>query len=324
MKLFIREHILLVIVQLFQMILLVGLLALANFHEFKFIFYLTFLHFFLLFLYLIYRYLSRKNFYQRLCRSITDLDDALEQIENTPISNALAELLRSQYKVYQKWVLAEEKKQEEYHLFLDRWIHQMKTPVAVLRLMAEELDEPEASNLREEVDHLQTGLNMVLHMARVRTIEHDFQTRKIVLMDVIQSVNKENRRLYIRNQVYPKVEEEQRGIVVETDLKWLEFILSQLLENAVKFSQGKAKEVRIRLGQVEGRKYIEIRDYGVGIVKEDEKRIFHLFFTGENGRKFRESTGIGLYLVKQVLNYLGHEITVESTYGEGTTFRILF
>lgn len=69
---------------------------------------------------------------------------------------------------------------------------------------------------------------------------------------------------------------------------------------------------------------LEVKDFGVGIPEADKRRIFDAFYTGENGRKFRESTGMGLYLIKESVEYLHHRIEFESRVGEGTTFRILF
>jgi signal transduction histidine kinase len=57
---------------------------------------------------------------------------------------------------------------------------------------------------------------------------------------------------------------------------------------------------------------------------ETNSRVFEPFYTGENGRKFRESTGMGLYLTKEAAEYLGHRIELDSKVGEGSTFRIIF
>ncbi|MDR2992907.1 MAG: sensor histidine kinase, partial [Bacillus cereus] len=69
---------------------------------------------------------------------------------------------------------------------------------------------------------------------------------------------------------------------------------------------------------------LEIKDYGVGIPTTDLPRVFNPFYTGENGRKFKESTGMGLYLVKEVCEKLNHKIELESEVGKGTKVRIIF
>src|SRR5699024_4837305 len=141
---------------------------------------------------------------------------------------------------------------------------------------------------------------------------------------LIQDVNQEYKRFFIRHKVYPNVIEEQKELTVETDEKWLFFIISQLVHNAVKYSAGSAETFNIRLAQTNGQARLEIQDFGIGIPKEDLKRIFDAFYTGENGRKYRESTGVGLFLVSEITQHLGHSLTVDSVVGEGTVFKVKF
>ena len=87
---------------------------------------------------------------------------------------------------------------------MDQWVHQMKTPLSVIELTAQNLDEPDSSSIREETERMKRGLNTVLYMARLRTIEQDFHIKPVTLSNV-NEVNGENKRFYIRNQVYPKL-----------------------------------------------------------------------------------------------------------------------
>src|SRR5699024_219495 len=144
---------------------------------------------------------------------------------------------KTQYNAYESNRLALEKKQEQYFMFLDRWIHQMKTPVSVLNLMAKDLDEPEASNFQEEIDRLQKGLNMVLYMSRVRTMEHDFRIHLLDLFVMVQDVVKEHKQLFIRNKLYTNRHIPEKTMI-QTHEKWFHFIWTQLVEIAVKYSTG--------------------------------------------------------------------------------------
>lgn len=324
MKLFMKEHILLIVVQMIQMVLMTGIFWLAGFRDIELILYSMLLGLFLLCCYLLYHYVSRRQFYRRLQTPIQSLDETLETLDGAPISESLYQLLKSQYSVYQGQIMELKKKQEEHFIFMDRWVHQMKTPLSVIELMAKDLDEPASSSFREETDRLKTGLQMVLSMARLRSIERDFQIKKISLINLVKNVNNENKRLFIRNNIFPQIKEMTENITVESDEKWLFFILTQLIHNAVKYSQGKAQHINITLDVRDKRAILEIEDEGVGIPKEDIRRIFDAFYTGENGRRFRESTGVGLFLVKEVIDYLGHEIEVDSTVGKGSTFLIIF
>lgn len=323
MKLFLREHCLLIILQLIQFTVIVGIIWLAGFRNMKIVFYSIFLSFLFLLGYLVYQYISRRKFYNRLIRPIATLDETLEDLDQAPISQALQHLLKKQYNQFQKQIIQLNEKQEEHLIFMDLWIHQMKTPLAVIELTAKELDEPDSSSLREEVDRIKNGLQTILYMSRLRTIEQDFQIKRVSLNDLVREISQENKRLFIRNQVYPKVIEQQE-IIVESDEKWLFFMMNQLVHNAVKYSAEKSTQIIIKLYRISDHSVFEITDFGVGIPKEDMKRIFDAFYTGKNGRIFRESTGVGLYLTNEVAHYLGHQLEVESTVGEGTTFRITF
>ena len=324
MKLFLREHTLLIFTQCGQFIVIVGLFWLAGFRDMQVAFYSVFLGLFFLGCYLTYQYMSRRAFYERLSNPIQTFDESNQSLENTPIAVSLKRLLTSQYKLYQEEIVIFSKQQEEHVIFMDRWIHQMKTPLSVIELLAQDLDEPDSSNVREETDRLKTGLNTVLYMARLRSVESDFHITQIELRKLIQEVNNDNKRLFIRNQIYPEIRDDTDGLVVEGDEKWLFFMITQIIQNAVKYSANKSDKVWIHLYKRSNRVVCDITDHGVGIPTEDMKRLFDPFFTGANGRKFRESTGVGLYLVKEVANYLGHRIEVESAVGKGTTFRIVF
>ncbi len=94
---------------------------------------------------------------------------------------------------------------------MDQWVHQMKTPLSVIELTAQNLDEPESSSIREETERMKTGLNTILYMARLRTIEQDFRIKPVALADIVHEVNRENKRFYIRSQVYPKFKEVKKA-----------------------------------------------------------------------------------------------------------------
>lgn len=167
------------------------------------------------------------------------------------------------------------------------------------------------------------GLEMVLYMARLETFEQDFYVERVSLEDIVQEVIHENKRLFIRSYVYPEVKVNQH-FAVETDRKWFRFILNQVISNAIKYSAGSRKNVTIVALARELSVILEIQDCGVGISKEDLPRVFRPFYTGENGRKFKESTGMGLYLVKNIIERLDHKIEIESEVGKGTKVRIIF
>jgi len=324
MRLFLKEHTLLIFVQAVQMLVFLSIFWFDGYRDIKLFAYAVFLSFFILSSYFLYYYLSRQKMYKRLSQPLETLDDSYQKTDDAPISKAFDEVLRTQYKLFQNQLKSVEKEQEEHRKFMDQWVHQMKTPLSVIELTAQNLDEPESSSIREETEVMKTGLNTVLYIARLKTIEQDFHIKPVNLVKLIDEVNGENKRFYIRNKVYPKLEVKKAGMTVESDEKWLFFILTQLISNAVKYSSGISNRIVISIYEREKQAILEVKDFGIGIPESDKRRIFDPFFTGENGRRFRESTGMGLYLTKETLNILGHQIEMESAPGKGTTFRIVF
>lgn len=324
MKLFLREHLLLIVLQVLQFTLFGSIMWLGGFRNSHLIFYSIFIGLFFLVCYLIYHYYSRKHYYNRLMTRMTTLDESQLRYDQAPIAKALKELLQSQYNLYEETIMQLQNKQDEHLRFLDRSVHQMKTPLSVIELMAKDLDEPASSDLREEIDRIKDGLSTVLYMGRLRSIQHDFHVKMVELRSIIQEVNKDNKRYYIRNDVYPVVHFESEQISVESDEKWLYFIVTQIVQNAVKYSAGVSKQIRFNIYKRGNETVLEIEDDGIGIPAHDVKRIFEPFFTGENGRKYRESTGVGLFIVKEAATYLGHKLEIDSEVGKGTVFRIIF
>ncbi|MCS0825916.1 sensor histidine kinase [Cytobacillus firmus] len=324
MKLFLKEHALLIAVQVVQFFIILAIYWLDGYRHLLPALYGIFLGLIFLTAYLTYHYFSRRKFYKRLTEELASLDDSFQTTENSPISQALDHLLKEQYRHYQTRIKELESRQEEHLKFMDQWVHQMKTPLSVIELIAQNLDEPDSSSIREETDRMKTGLNTILYMARLRTIEQDFHIKPVHLSQIIHEVNGENKRLYIRNGVYPNLLQEKQDMIVETDEKWLFFMLSQLINNAVKYSRGKSNRIDISIFEKNGEAVLEVKDFGAGIPEADKRRVFEPFYTGENGRKFRESTGMGLYLTKEAADHLGHRIELESKMGEGSLFRLIF
>ncbi|WP_440896342.1 sensor histidine kinase [Amphibacillus sp. Q70] len=324
MILFLKEHIGLCVSQCIQVALFCLILILGGFRDYTILSYGILISLFILACYIVLHYQRRKHFYQKMSSEPIDLQQLLEKTDQAPIGKAFDQLGVAQYRLYRDQLESAEQDQMNHLKFIDRWVHQMKTPLSVIELTAKELDEPESSNIREETERLKNGLQTILYMARMRTIQEDFQIKPVKLKKLIQDVNLENKRFYIRHDVYPYIMINNDQTMVETDEKWLYFILDQLLHNAVKYTAGRSNRIDISVYKKAGAAVLEIADYGVGIPSHDIKRIFQAFFTGDNGRKFRESTGMGLYLAKEVTDYLGHRLEVESTIDVGTTFRIVF
>ncbi|MBO8157820.1 MAG: HAMP domain-containing histidine kinase [Bacillaceae bacterium] len=239
----------------------------------------------------------------------------------------LKERFEQQYQRYQTELNKTHENHQKHLRFIQQWVHQMKTPLSVMNLTLqnekETIPSPLYHDLSEELDRLKEGLDLALYHARLDSFNRDFQVKKVKLLDLIRETIDNYKRSFIRNRVYPEVHIDNR-LMVETDPKWFSFVMNQITSNAIKYSSGSNQKI-IYQTDCRGREcHLSVQDYGEGIPKKDLPRIFDPFFTGENGRRFRESTGMGLYLVKQVCDEMGHEISVSSEEGKGTAVTITF
>ena len=212
--------------------------------------------------------------------------------------------------------------QQRHSKFMNQWIHQMKTPISVLELLLQE-ETLDKKSVQEELDRLKRGLEMVLINARIDNFESDMQIEQVNLRDCVTEVINENKRLFITNRVFPQVSVGE-SIVVATDSKWLKFMLGQFVTNAVKYTFEENKKIIVSAKQHETTISLVVQDEGIGIPNSDLTRVTKAFFTGENGRKTGESTGMGLYLASEICDKLGHELQIESEVGKGTIISITF
>lgn len=323
MKLFLREQIPFISFSIMQLFVTLLVYWLDGYRNLPTALYSVFLGICLLIGYLTYRYISNRKLYNKLSTPFKTIHESIQEMDSTPLSVAFQNVLETQYNYYLHQLKTWEYKQKEYLTFLNQWVHQMKTPLSVIELITQEEDGESFESIVEEVDQMQYGLEMVLYMARLETFEQDFYVERVSLQEILQEVVRENKRLFIRSYVYPEVKVNP-SLTVETDKKWLRFVINQVISNAIKYSAGSRKNVTMVTFEKGRSLILEIQDFGVGIPKEDLPRVFRPFYTGENGRKFKESTGMGLYLVKNIIKRLDHEIEIESEVGKGTKVRIIF
>lgn len=222
--------------------------------------------------------------------------------------------------------------QERHQTFVRQWVHQMKTPVSVIDLLVQQAaasgnDEAKAlsDSIQEENERLAHGLDMMLHTARLEKFELDLHVKRVELVGAARGVINEHKKACIRCAIYPKIEADADAVWAETDEKWLEFVIGQLVTNAIKYAKPKkgAKTMTVSIRQTDEACKVSVRDEGIGIAEHDLPRLFDPFFTGENGRRVAESTGMGLYLAKQVCERLGHRLEVSSVPGVGTTATLI-
>lgn len=214
------------------------------------------------------------------------------------------------------------KKDKSYSEMVDYytiWAHQIKTPIAAMRLLLQSEKSNFHMDLLDQLFKVEQYVEMVLQYLRIESISSDLVFRSYNLDTIIKQAIKKYSSTFIRKKIKLYYEETHRDIL--TDEKWLVFVIEQILSNALKYTN--TGEISIymdnQLPQV-----LVIEDTGIGIAGEDLPRIFERGYTGFNGRRDKKSTGIGLYLCKRILNNMSHTITIESTIDKGTKVKIGF
>ncbi|MDY3919113.1 MAG: sensor histidine kinase, partial [Candidatus Limivivens sp.] len=195
------------------------------------------------------------------------------------------------------------------------WAHQIKTPIAAMRLLLQERDTPENQELLSELFDVEQYVEMVLQYLRLEGTMQDLILQNYSLEQIVRQAVRKYARVFVRKKLrldFQKLEGQ-----VLTDEKWMVFVVEQILSNALKYTPSGTVTIR-----QEPRKTLVISDTGIGIAPEDLPRIFEWGYTGFNGRMDKKSTGIGLYLCREICRKLSHRIWVESEPGVGTTVRI--
>lgn len=286
----------------------------------------------LLGIFLVYDYKKNRDFYKKLSTLVNsdiDLDDLLYDVQGVTREQEIFQVILTKlYRNYKQEITRYEDIHNEYLEFINQWVHQMKTPVSVINLLVQEAVNNEGNeafeSIGEENDKLYHGLEMVLYNARLNKFNLDFVVENIHINELLREVINDNKKLIIKNRVYPKIKGKE-NIIVRSDRKSLYFVINQLLINGVKYSKdGEKRSIDFIIKEEKKENILVIEDNGIGIAKEDLGRVFRAFFTGKNGRKINESTGMGLYLSKKVCDELGHRIWVESEEGVGSKFYVAF
>lgn len=324
MKLFFRDHIPYIVIYVLSFILTIIYCILSKALKSGDAAYIIFFNTLMITCFLIYRYNSNKRVYKILSDEMNVLEESISDLGPSVLGEAMESLFKKQYGLYQGKIEAYNQNQKEHLTFMNHWVHQMKTPLSVIQLYIQEHEGEEmAENLKSEVDKLNKGLNMAMYFARLDEFQKDFLAEKVDLHNLIIEIINEEKRLFIKNRVYPELKLEESTIVY-SDKKWIKFAIEQIITNGVKYSKGQNNKLIIELKKKSNMVVLDIIDKGVGIPKKDIKRVFDAFYTGENGRIFGESTGMGLYIVKKVCDSLEHKVEIESEVGLGTRVRIIF
>ena len=236
--------------------------------------------------------LENKAYYYALDKACKALNDKLSEVENS---------------------------KEEYLDFLDSFIHEIKTPISALSLYA---DNNNDERVKEEVLKISRLVDKMLFYARSDVVEKDYFIKEVTLADLVHPVLLEYKNYLLNYHIKVEVKNLD-NLVVYTDIKWLNFIIGQILSNSLKYQNKKERIVRIKGIDDKNNIKLVIYDNGVGIKESDLSKVFEKGFTGSNRSK-KNASGIGLYLVKKLCDKLGIDIKIESVYLKYTKVIITF
>lgn len=277
----------------------------------------------------IYEYLIKKRYYDELQKTIDGLDEKylITEIIKTPnflegriLNDILSQVDKSMHEQVNKYKYL----QEDYKEFIELWIHEVKLPLATSKMIIENNKNKVTKSIEEELDSIENYVEQALFYARSSAVEKDYSIRKCNLKDIISESIKKNKTSLIEEKGEINIHDLDN--VVSTDSKWIVFILSQIIQNSVKYRNKKLLLIiEIYSDPKKDNTVLYIKDNGIGIKKEEISRVFDKGFTGTNGRLAgKKSTGIGLYLCKKLCEKLGVSINVVSTEGEGTLISLVF
>ncbi len=179
-------------------------------------------------------------------------------------------------------------------------------------------------SINEELDKIENYVEQALYYAKSNTIEKDYYIKKCMLKEMVNESIKRNKNTLIQEKI--RIDLHDLENQVNTDSKWINFILNQIIQNSIKYMKKETeKEIEIYSKKGIDKVILYITDNGIGIKEEEIKKVFDKGFTGTNGRMSnKKSTGIGLYLCKKLCDKLGINIALESKENEGTTVKIIF
>lgn len=210
-------------------------------------------------------------------------------------------------------LLAEQAKTEDVQSLVKMWSHQMKVPLSALSLMAQ-TNQLDGKEVQQQLTRLQNYLDTLLTYLKFSQNKDDFRFERLSVRDITIENVKKYRIPCLLKQLSIEVEGDW---LLASDRKWLSFAISQILDNAIKYSKEQGK---IRIEITDGR--ISISDNGIGILEEDLPRLFEEGFTGFNGHENQKATGLGLYRTKQILDSLNLAISITSQVDKGTQVTI--
>lgn len=273
-------------------------------------------------------YFKKRSFYKMIQSKLINLDKkylVLEMLERPKTSEEelIYQILYEINKCYIEKLKDYKLSLTNFKEYIELWIHEVKIPISSLVLMTHNSKETLPKKYTTQIDRLDNYIDQVLYYVRSNTSEEDFFIKEVSLQKIITSVALKNKDDLLENNIEFIVKTSNEKVL--TDEKWLEFILNQIISNSIKYKRNiKVPKIEIKVEEATQKVILTITDNGIGIPKNDLPKVFNKSFTGTNGRTTTKSTGLGLYIAKNLLKKLGHKIEIESEVNKYTKVTITF
>ena len=326
LKDFIKERIILILINISILIFTSILLKVLKVDTYAIVF-IFILNFIGILIFHIFDYLKKSRYYNEVFRNLESLDKKYlisEVIEEADFIDGkiLYDIIKQTDKSMNDKIASLKINNNEYREYIELWVHEVKTPIASCKLLIENNPSKVTKSINEEIEKVENYIEQALFYTRSNTLEKDYIIKKIDIRECINSTIKRNANILIEKKIKIKIENIDE--IVYSDSKWIEFILHQIISNSIKYMDKANPIIKLNCEKDKDNVILQIFDNGIGMNKRDITKAFEKGYTGEIGRKFGKSTGIGLYLCNKLCLKLGLNIKLESNINKGTKVSILF
>ncbi|RDY25394.1 sensor histidine kinase [Romboutsia weinsteinii] len=277
--------------------------------------------------YLYYEYISMSKYFKEIRQYIENTDkkyilsEIIEKpkyIEEVPYY----EILRKSSKSMREEINIIKKQQKDYKEYIEKWIHEVKAPISAIKLIQENNKTSTSRVVLQQLEEIDAYVEQALFYARSEDVEKDYLVKEINLEECINKVITRNKQVLILNNIDIELQDIDKNVYC--DSKWLEFILNQIIVNSIKYRKIQDPTIKIYSSEIKNGVMLRVYDNGIGIPKSEINRVFDKGFTGNKGRVNHKSTGIGLYLCKNLCDKLGLMLQINSKENEYTEVNIIF
>lgn len=226
------------------------------------------------------------------------------------------QIMKTALKAMTDEVVTSKRLNSEYRDFVEQWVHEIKVPITGIQLICENDKTNTTRKIMIQAKLIEQSVEQVLFYARLGSVEKDYLIKEVFLKDCVMEVLAQNKQFLIQNNVC--VHTENIFDAVYSDNKWIEFILSQIISNSIKYQGKQSLVIDIVSENIGNYVVLSITDNGIGIKESEISRVFDKGFVGSNGRNGKNATGMGLYICAQLCDKLGIDIKIKSEWNQFT------